>query len=187
MKSLGCLISFSSSPQNCQSTSAYQHWCVCTKLALRANRRHPPALCPQPQRWLDPKCVSLWFPKEAKLVRCELAGCDSPTPFRGWGGLLHTIIMLETTAQEVQELPVTRTVAKEEGVQKIFRQGLVSWSSLAWKFFGSRYGWGELQALLCTLTMSNFQQPSFHPTQKLLTRCHLLPVCSALCRLFLCT
>lgn len=133
MKPLGCLISFSSSPHNYQSTSACQCWCVCTKPALRANRRHCPALCPQPQRGFDPKCVSLWFSKEAKLVRCDLVGCDSPTPFRWWGGLLHTIIMLEIISQEIQELPVTRITAKEECVEKIFGQGLVCWSFLSWK------------------------------------------------------
>lgn len=61
MKLLGCLISFSSSPHNYQSTSASQCWCVCTKLALRANRRHCPALCPQPQ--FDQNVFHCGFPK----------------------------------------------------------------------------------------------------------------------------
>lgn len=68
-----------------------------------------------------------------------------------------------------------KIMAKEECEQKNFGQGLVSWSSLPWKFFVSSHWRGELQALPCTFTMSSFQQLSFPPTHKLLTRCHLFP------------
>lgn len=151
MKPVGCLIPFSSPPHNFQSTPGYQYWCVCAKLALRANRWHRPGLCPQLQRLFGPQWLSLQFSKQANLVRCDLVGHDSPTPFGWWGSQLHTIIMLESTSQEVQEFnsdsSVTSIMAKEECVQKFLHK---VWSlGVLWLESkpGSSRGCGELQAL----------------------------------------
>lgn len=59
----------------------------------------------------------MWFPNTFQVVK---------------GSAAHNHRVVDIS-QEVQGLPVTRIMAKEECMEKIFGQGLVCWSFLSWK------------------------------------------------------